>query len=465
MTTSPLIPYAADRDRLLIVREGVLLNGVVDDVKHRYADWAVTACDTYMTAIAEAARTPPRAILAGLDPTLPGLPDAVAALREAAGAEARLLLCCEPVREPTARELLRHGADDYVLVPIEHAELDTALGIAPPESAADLAPAGPPSASMEELDAFAAFLGELDGPPRRLLDRLAAMIHAALPTTGVQVIVSGSIAAAGDPAPTPILLEAILVEGQPVGRILLGAPSGRPYGTADARKLTHYAALAGRLIEAARNQRRWRELALTDELTGLPNRRCFLDELARILAGAREERQQVTVLLFDVDDFKSYNDRFGHDMGDEILRLTARLCRQHSREHDLVARFGGDEFAVAFWDPAGPRTPGSRHPGDVLEVLSRFTSDLGRQEVPTPRQVSPGVKAESAGPAEVRSEGAKPGEGSLTISGGLATFPWDGATPEALLTRADEALLAAKRAGKNRVFLIGDHAGEPVDPA
>jgi diguanylate cyclase (GGDEF)-like protein len=443
--TSHTTPIAADdRDRMLIIREGALRNGLVDELRRRYADWAVTTCDTYLTAIAEASRTPARAILAGLDATLPRLPDAVAALREAVGQGPRVLLCCEPATEPVARGLIRHGADDYVLVPVDYAELDDALGIVAPEPESDLPPAGPPTASMNELDAVAETLAELDASPRRLLERLAAIVHAAIPASGVQVIVDGSSAQAGDAAAAPVLRETIRIADQPIGRILLGPPAGRPYTAADAAKLTHYATLAGRLIEAARRQRRWRDLAMTDELTGLPNRRCFLAELGRILDGARHDRRQVTVLLFDVDDFKTYNDRFGHDMGDEILRVTGRLFRQHSREQDLVARYGGDEFAVAFWDSAGPRTPGSRHPGDALEILSRFTTALRREKFS-----APGPNA----------------QGSLTISGGLATYPWDGATPEALLARADEALLAAKRAGKNRVFLIGDHAGEPVDPA
>jgi diguanylate cyclase (GGDEF)-like protein len=204
-----------------------------------------------------------------------------------------------------------------------------------------------------------------------------------------------------------------------------------PYSPADVDRLTHYAALGGRLLLAASHVRQNRELAETDECSGLPNRRHLLRRLEAILDQAHAERFPVTVLLFDVDDFKTYNDAYGHDAGDEIIRTIGTLFQDNCRDQDVVARYGGDEFAVVFWDPEGPRSSGSSHPGCALDVLDRVKAALQSQPIPGE------------------------GSGRITISGGLATYPWDGDGVDLLIKRADEALLAAKRAGKNRFFLIG----------
>ena len=132
--------------------------------------------------------------------------------------------------------------------------------------------------------------------------------------------------------------------------------------------------------------------------------------------------------------------RFETFAGDEIIRVTGELFQRHCREQDIVTRYGGDEYAVVFWDPEGPRLAGSSHPGCAISVLERFTEALKTQRFPR------------LGPS---------GVGRLTISGGLATYPWDASTREDLVKRADEALLAAKRAGKNRIFLIGEQEPTP----
>jgi diguanylate cyclase (GGDEF)-like protein len=209
-------------------------------------------------------------------------------------------------------------------------------------------------------------------------------------------------------------------------------------GVADGSKelLERAAALIG---SAAAEIRKWRALALTDECTGLPNRRYLTERMRSILQEAEARRLPVTLLLFDIDDFKSFNDRFGHVAGDRVLRLVGRLFRQHCRDQDVVTRYGGDEFAVVFWDPEGPRVPGSKHPDCALDVLERFQRALRGQSVDK-------LLGEDAGMgAEIR----------LTISGGLATYPWSGNAFPALLAHADEALLAAKRAGRSRVLVFG----------
>jgi two-component system cell cycle response regulator len=154
-------------------------------------------------------------------------------------------------------------------------------------------------------------------------------------------------------------------------------------------------------------------------------------------------RFPVTLLLFDIDNFKKYNDRFGHAVGDEILRQTATLMRKSCRDHDLVARISGDEFAVVFWEKEGPRQPRepnrtggvSRVPQNIRPILDRFRRTLHSQELAC------------LGPS---------GKGQLTISGGLAVYPYDANNVNDLIQAADHALMfGAKQSGKNSIFLVG----------
>ncbi len=185
-------------------------------------------------------------------------------------------------------------------------------------------------------------------------------------------------------------------------------------------------------------------LATTDDLTGLKNRRYTLEFARQILERAEQTQGRVTLLLFDIDNFKHYNDVYGHATGDEILREAALLMRRCCRAHDVVGRIGGDEFAVVFWDDpcrAGGdverdrRSAASEHPREVISVARRFQKEFGDADL------------HLLGPE---------GQGVLTISGGLASYPRDGATVEELFERADLALLDAKRSGKNRIYLVGE---------
>ena len=175
-------------------------------------------------------------------------------------------------------------------------------------------------------------------------------------------------------------------------------------------------------------------LAMTDHLTGVHNRRYFMREATKRLQIAAEKLVPATLMVYDIDNFKRYNDTYGHATGDEILREIARLMVQTTRQHDLVARIGGDEFAVLFCDFGPPRKPGSQPPRTAYDLATRFRTAVGSHTFRV------------LGPSAV---------GTLTISGGLATFPWNGNTMETLLRRADEALLTAKAKGKNNIYLIG----------
>lgn len=192
---------------------------------------------------------------------------------------------------------------------------------------------------------------------------------------------------------------------------------------------------AGWLARWVALQRHVRELAaqaLRDELTGLYNRRYFNRFLNRVVRRAQRERFCVTLLMFDIDNFKQYNDRHGYAAGDGVLVDTGRLMQSGVRAHDVVARIGGDEFAVIFWDKQEPRRANSKHPQDVSQAAERFQRAVWEHRFP------------------------RLGEGALsrlTISGGLATFPWDGHEPEDLMRVADRMLRQSKSQGKNVITL------------
>jgi len=184
-----------------------------------------------------------------------------------------------------------------------------------------------------------------------------------------------------------------------------------------------------------------RSAAFTDYLTGAWNRRYFERFLAGALERARARRQEVSLLIFDIDDFKRYNDLYGHPAGDDILRETVHLLNSVIRPTDRVARIGGDEFAVVFDSPEGPREPGVRQVPSIVAITQRFQAQINGHHFPKLGQDA---------------------QGALTISGGIATFPWDGHDAPSLIARADELVLESKRAGKN-VICIGPAQDEGPD--
>jgi diguanylate cyclase (GGDEF)-like protein/PAS domain S-box-containing protein len=169
-----------------------------------------------------------------------------------------------------------------------------------------------------------------------------------------------------------------------------------------------------RELEEANN--RLRKLAVTDELTGLRNRRAFEERLGMEFSMARRRKRELSVLLLDVDDFKMVNDRWGHAAGDEVLRRLAAILQTTVRLPDLPARYGGEEFVVLL-----PESGQESALGLARRVMERVASE--------------------------RWENAP-----LTISIGMAALIDSMTDGFQLVERADEALYAAKRAGKNRVM-------------
>ncbi len=184
--------------------------------------------------------------------------------------------------------------------------------------------------------------------------------------------------------------------------------------------------LAASCISAIENARRYgeaRKLAETDGLTGLHNQRYFQETLRREVTRAHRYQRKLTLIVFDLDDFKSINDQVGHLAGDRVLAQAADRLREAVRSVDVASRIGGDEFAV---------------------IMPESTAEDGEQLF---RRVHNSMRGTALGPDEQR----------LRLSGGIAEL-LHGDTPASLFERADAALYRAKELGKDRADIA--HAGE-----
>ena len=185
--------------------------------------------------------------------------------------------------------------------------------------------------------------------------------------------------------------------------------------------------IAGIAIERHRNEARIQHMAHHDPLTGLPNRALFWAQFSRNLHEAQRERRKVTVAYIDLDNFKTINDTLGHAAGDEVLRSLAVRMSNCIRASDLLVRLGGDEFAIVFSNPGH----------DELGVIRRLQQ----------------LRAAVAQPLEIEGRSLV-----ATCSMGVAFFPQDGATPEALLASADRAMYEAKGMGRDTLRVSAGEA-------
>jgi diguanylate cyclase (GGDEF)-like protein len=175
--------------------------------------------------------------------------------------------------------------------------------------------------------------------------------------------------------------------------------------------------LQGAEAQQREAERRLAELAQYDALTGLANRTLFNDRLAQAIARAHRTEQPVALLFVDLDRFKEINDSLGHEAGDAVLREAAARLRAHLREGDSVARLGGDEFTVILEDVAGA--------DEVRAVAQKLMRAFAEPIVVDGQDLFP------------------------TLSIGVALYPRDGDTAEALLRHADTAMYQAKAEGRD----------------
>ena len=429
----------------------------------------VVAVASVFDAIAELSARTYTTVLAAAEPIERRPESAVRTLRGLTGA-GRLLLFGHPTLEPLSRKMLSFGVDDYLITPTTAAELQQMLGGATMRlgesdgdggeqlPAAPLPPVGVPDAlpllagvPLAEVVLDALLTAPQDAPAAaaaRVNDHLGAAATLAYTGAGVAGPVAGGH--------TVVLSHGVRVGADELGSVHLTVPAHAD-DTAARHVLAQLAHLFGKVAALQDRHTRLQRLAISDELTGLYNGRYFRHYLTRIVERARTHMFPVTLLLFDIDNFKRYNDQYGHGVGDEILRQTAALMRRCVRDHDLVARISGDEFAVVFWEKDGPRTPRDggpaaappgppgRPPQTPVQILERFRRLLSTQ---TFTGLGPG------------------GQGTLTISGGLAVYPWHAGSVADLIEAADKALMfTAKKSGKNSIYLVGGTPAAGGGPA
>jgi diguanylate cyclase (GGDEF)-like protein/PAS domain S-box-containing protein len=232
---------------------------------------------------------------------------------------------------------------------------------------------------------------------------------------------------------TTYLCAPILAQGETLGIVHFQATDEAPQ--MDASELsfkTTFAAQVGLSIANIRLREALRTQSVRDALTGLYNRRYLEETLEREMRRAARATQSLGILMIDLDHFKKFNDTYGHDAGDAVLRETGASLSKGIRAEDFVCRFGGEEFVVIL-PTADPETSRAR--------AERLRTKL--------RELTIMYQGKSLG--------------MITISVGVAAFPAHGTSPRELMAAADAALYEAKRGGRDKVVVASVKADEAAD--
>jgi diguanylate cyclase (GGDEF)-like protein len=219
------------------------------------------------------------------------------------------------------------------------------------------------------------------------------------------------------------------VQGELIGVLNISHPRPKAFNEDGLRLLTLIAGQAAATIQRLLLYEDMRRLAITDDLTGVCNRRHFLERLQNEIDRARRYTLPFSLLFIDIDNFKELNDSFGHQLGDRMLTELGSILKHWARSSDLVARYGGEEFVVLL-----PMTDKARG----LIAAERLRARIERHTFYRRKK--------------------------LTVSVGVAAFPGDGDSVERLLGCVDEALYMAKNTGRNRSCAFGE-THMPAEPA
>jgi diguanylate cyclase (GGDEF)-like protein/PAS domain S-box-containing protein len=224
----------------------------------------------------------------------------------------------------------------------------------------------------------------------------------------------------------------VLAQGETLGILHLQAKEDRRH--LDPSELSFSTTFAGQIGLSIANinlRDALRTQSLKDALTGLHNRRYLEETLEREIRRATRSKQNLGVIMIDLDHFKKFNDAFGHDAGDAVLRETGLSLTKSVRAEDFICRFGGEEFVVIL-------------PTASLEATQARAENL-RLNI---RELTILYQGKSMG--------------MITISAGVAVFPDHGATPKDIITAADAALYEAKRNGRDQVAVAATHSSGEI---
>jgi diguanylate cyclase (GGDEF)-like protein len=217
------------------------------------------------------------------------------------------------------------------------------------------------------------------------------------------------------PAAKNLLVVPLVADAQPLGVLAVEQPAHKG-DVIERRTISMVSQFASHGALAIRNA--WlleqvQRMAETDALTGVSNRRAFETAIEREVARATRYGEELTLIMLDIDHFKSLNDTYGHQAGDEVLRKVGAAIRLYSRESDTAARYGGEEFAILL--PSCTRQQSFSAAARLRQLISEIDT------------VAP-----------------------ITVSAGIATYPAHAHTADGLVRAADDALYESKRAGRNR---------------
>lgn len=231
----------------------------------------------------------------------------------------------------------------------------------------------------------------------------------------------------GDAGYRSLLCIPLTVRGSVVAVLVLTRKEASAFSQDDVRLLLIISNQAAFAIQNAQLFAETRQMAITDDLTGLYNYRYFRNRLDEEVQAAASSQKSVAMIMIDLDHFKAVNDRYGHQKGDEVLHTVGRIIKENVRASDFVARYGGEEFAVILPDADAQ---------EATRVSQRIREAISSHDFGTLR---------------------------LTASMGIAVFPSQQVrTRDELLSIADKMAYAAKASGRNSIFLAEDQGARLV---
>lgn len=224
----------------------------------------------------------------------------------------------------------------------------------------------------------------------------------------------------------------LMIREEFIGVLALGSYQPNAFDEQDVAFMGNVARQAAMCIDNARHHAQVEEQARRDSLTGVYNHGSLLEFLQDRIERARVDGRPLSLVMLDIDHFKDYNDRYGHALGDQVLRLIVQAVRAHVKRTDIVGRWGGEEFAIALVGAS------SQQASRVAERVRKTLSELSL----TDREGRPLPKP--------------------TVSQGIAAFPEHASGPDELVDCADRALYQAKSRGRDQIQVAGE---SPISPA